>query len=267
MSDAPSPWWGRSPVALREAARFEIGPLRLLAERRPWEWRLWTWRTGDPFDPAQAHAVGPAGAEAPDEAELRRLTFAETADPLVLAPALADRPVIATPEDPLSVLPGETAVAYLSTPLWCQISVGDPGRLVLDVATWRPQDTWFGPSTREGEFGYASRTNLKVDPRRIERHVARAVTPLRLVNGGADVLEVRRLRVPVPQLPLLRAADGQLWTPTVTLRRDRDELARTEVAERPPDDVGPTTAVAPARKLEPPSHIRAFNSFTRSLWS
>jgi len=259
--------WGSHPVALNQAIRLDIGPLRLEVERRPWEWRTWMSRGDDPFEATQGVHLGALRTAPLDEVEVQRFTFAETADPLRVEPALADRPIIATPEDPLCVLPGEAAVVYLTTPLWCRVSVGEPAREVLDLATWRPQDTWFGPSTREGEFGYASRTTLRLDAGRIEHHPARAITPIRMINSGSDMLEIKRLRVPIPQLALYRAADGRLWTPTVTLHRDADELARTTLGESAPDAAGPATRITEARNAASAAGVvRAFNSFTRSLW-
>jgi hypothetical protein len=259
--------WGSHAVALNQAIRLDIGPLRLELERRPWEWRTWMRRADGPFEARQGVHLGELRTDPLDEVEEQRFTFAETADPLRVEAALADRPIIATPEDPLCVLPGEAAVAYLTTPLWCRVSVGEPARAILDVATWRPQDTWFGPSTREGEFGYASRTTLCLDPGRIEHHPARAITPIRMVNSGSDMLEIKRLRVPIPQLTLFRADDGRLWTPTVTLHRDADELARTVLGSAAPEAAGPATRIAEARNAgAAPGVVRAFNSFTRSLW-
>lgn len=260
-------WWGRYPVALSDAARVDVGPLHLTVERRPWEWRTWHVHGDDPLQNSNHVEMSGAFAPPPAGASVRRFTFAETADPLELAPALADRAVIATPDVPLSVLPGETALTFLNTPVWCTVSVGDPPRLILEVPTWKLQDTWFGPSTLEGELCYASRTNLRLDIDLIHRHPTRAVTPLRLVNTGNDVLEVKRLRVPIPHLCLLQGQDGRLWTPTVTLRRDRDELARIELSNTAPDGVGPVKQVAPARKTDTPATlIRAFNAFTRTRW-
>ena len=263
----PTSVWGSHTVPLRRSIHLQVGPLRLEIERRPWEWRTWQQRGDDPFASSQSIQLAELTAEPLDHIEVQRFTFAETADPLRIDPALADRAVIATPEDPLCVLPGEAAVAYLTTPLWCRVSVGEPARTILDVATWQPQDTWFGPSTREGEFGYASQSLLRLDAGRIDHHPARAITPIRMVNSGSDMLEVKRLRVPIPQLALYRAHDGRLWTPMVTLHRDADELARTNLGTIAPEAAGPAHRIAEPRDADPaPGVVRVFNSFTRSLW-
>ncbi len=67
--------------------------------------------------------------------------------------------------------------------------------------------------------------------------------------------------------PLPCRAPCRLWTPTVTLHRDADELARATLGESAPDAAGPATRIAEARNAASAAGVvRAFNSFTRSLW-
>ncbi len=257
--------WGEFSVPLGRALKWQLGPLNLLVERRPWEWRLWARRGSDPLATDEAVEMVPQGEPPPEGAEEQRFAFGETADPLRIQPALADRPVIANPDSPFSVLPGEEALAYVTTPLWCVLSVGRSRMPVAEVPLWRPRDTWFGASTREGELCYAARTRLVLDFERLEYRSVRAVTPVRLVNGGPDVLAVQRLRLPVNQLPLYEDAQGILWTPEVTLRRQEQEQGRYDVAGAPPALAHGARKVAEARQpLSDNRLLHVFNAIART---
>jgi len=50
-------------------------------------------------------------------------------------------------EQPLGVPPGEQASVYVSSPLWVRIETGKPAKLLCELPTFRPSDTWFGPNT------------------------------------------------------------------------------------------------------------------------
>ena len=52
---------------------------------------------------------------------------------------------------------------YVSTPLWVRVDVHDPPQFLQEIPVIRPSDTWFGPSTREGELGYAGRTHGRLN--------------------------------------------------------------------------------------------------------
>lgn len=266
MTQPWTPWWGRFAVGLGQTLRVTAGPMTLTVLRRPWEWRIWREQAADAFASGCAVELLDGEQVRPVGSDEVRLTFAETADPLWLAPALADRPLVAHTETPLSVLPGESVVAFVTTPLWYRFSVGEPPRFCGEAPTSLPRDTWFGPSTREGELCYASRTKLYVDKRRLQPSPARAITPVRLVNSGDDVLVVQRILVPVPQLSLLRASTGRLWTSEIRLLREKGGLSRASVhpPALPGEQMDPVAG--PRLANPPPRLLDSVNNFARGWW-
>jgi hypothetical protein len=242
-------WWGVFPIPLGQGAAWRIGPLHLKVRRTPWAWSLAWSRTAvwtdaglavaEPFDPAEADTP---------EYHTARFAFGETADPLELRPRLADRAVIATPEAPFHLLPDEQCLAYVSTPLWMAVHVGQERRLAVEVPVVRPPDSWFGKNLVEGELCYGSRTAMRLQADQLPRLHHRAVIPVLLQNRGGDSLLVERVRLPVPHLPLLLAADGRCFTPTVQVRRERGGVDRVTVLDGPPPAVGEMRALAPARE-------------------
>jgi len=243
-------WWGPMAIAPGDARTCEVGPLRLRATRRPEEWAL-AWRRLPEHGPAPVEPADPwAGAET------ARFAFSETAGPLELMPALPDREVVASPEAPFWLPPGERVRAYVGVAVWVQICVGPGRRLLTELPASRPPDTWFGSPT-EGTLCYGSRTALRLDLAGLPTLPHRAIVPVELRNSGKEPLEVARLRLPAPSLPVLVDGQGRLWTPPVVLERHEDENATAQEGAPPPDQ----RPLAPARAARSGSLFHAFNAF------
>ncbi len=257
--ERPLTAWGTTSIPLREARRWRIGPLHLTVARRPWEWAFSWWRDGPWLEDRLELAVPvDPTTPLPTTAETHRFSFGETVDPLELSPCLGDRPFIATPDEPFHVLPDERARAYVSVPLWVQARVGKDKRLTIDVPVVRPQDTWFGSPTR-GTLCYASRTAMRLEIEYFDHLIHRALITVEVVNRGHTPLPVHRLKIPVPQLPLLVDPTGQIRTPSVRFTRERDELAAVDIATAPPEwrhMAHPRVPGGIARSM-----VEAFNSF------
>jgi hypothetical protein len=240
-------WWGRFDVPMNRSFGWRIGPLRLIVGRRPYEWQAWWWREADD-DPGPTELARDLGDPTPAPgAQSVRSAFGRTVDPLHLVPALADRPVVVTPESSFQILPGEEVRAFVTVPLWVRALVGEPGLPVGEVPVQRPPDTWFGRDTMEGELCYAGRTSLGLQVEALRLPVQRAITPVRMRNQGKDPLVVHRVRLPVGQLSLHVDAAGQLWTPEVSLVREESDLARVRVGSAPPPEAVGTRPVAGPR--------------------
>src|SRR5690606_5680646 len=111
-----------------------------------------------------------------------------------------------------------------------------------------PSDTWFGPSTREGELGYAARTNARLDLEQMRPRPSRAVTKVVVRNVGDDNLRIERLNLPVPQLSLFVNRQGLIWTNSITVERDRlGALAKVTTSRRPPEEAGNLKELTGAR--------------------
>lgn len=174
-------------------------------------------------------------------------------DRLVLAPVAADRPVVTRPRDGCVVLPGRTVTLYVSTPLWLRVESPD-GETLLEEPTVRLSDTWFGASTRAGEFCYAIQTRAFPNLEELPILAFRAITRVRIENTSHGELELSRLSLPAPSLSIWLDADRPergLWTSYVVLRRSSDgETAELDVVRGAPPDLSQPERVAWPRQRQ-----------------
>lgn len=233
-------WWGRFGIPSGGGGFWSVGPFRLWIRRRAGEWDVSAARGPDPmqegvtvqvpFDPAQPLD------EAPADAVRCRFASEETASNLFVTPLLADRPVVARPESSFYLLGRHDVAMYVSHPVWVRLEAGDPPGELLTMPTHQPSDTWFGPSTREGEICYAVRTAARTSLDGFPFRPGRAVTELRIRNRAASPLAFERISIPAPHLSLYQDLDGRLWTEGVTVERpEHGDAVQVRVGGAPPD--------------------------------
>ena len=75
-------------------------------------------------------------------------------------------------------------------------------------------------------------------------------------------LAVERLNVPAPLLPLYASSTGQLWSPNVTLIREKDgDMAKLKIDNKPPAESQHAVQLSKPRKNADSSALfRAFNA-------
>lgn len=252
-------WWGSYSLEEGQAGLWCIDRLRLWILRDEREWQV----ARSVVEEADDGWNVELGVSMPEDAdEFERHVFTNTHGGLNISPVVADRPVVASPRLPLFVAPGEKTTLYVGSPLWVRVEVESPAQAILDAPIRRPSDTWFGPSTREGELCYATRTSAILDLANLPSLAGRAITPVAIENHSADTLRVDRIKLPVPYLSVHAAPGGQLWTPTVTMVGQAESgMASFDVGRRPPTGVS-ARQVTPAREQsEPGLLIRAFSLF------
>jgi hypothetical protein len=227
-------WWGAVTLGVGALARWRAGPSTVHAERRPSDWRVWHETEPDAYAVA-AERVGRVHDPAPERPPSLRFTFAETPDTITVRPMLADRPVVVRPESSLTVPPGERVVLYVSSPAWMALKLevrrprrrrngGQPLAVVLaELPTFRPSDTWFGPSTRIGQLCYSVRTAARLELAALPLRPHRVVTPVTVDNQAATPLELARVSVPMPYLALHVDRVGRLWSDGVLFTREPDD--------------------------------------------
>ena len=262
MSTEPSnPWWGHFTLALSEVLRWQIGPLTLQIRRTATEWQILEQREADENAGDIAVHVAEAGNFDEEAADLKRYALRQTESALSLMPRLADRPVVVRPRSTFTLLPQEEVTAFISTPLWFEVTTGANPRLLLDAPIFRPSDTWFGPDTRTGQLCYASRTHARSRLEEVPQRPHRALTPVVIRNAHETPLSFDRLSLPVPFLSLYADAQGYLWTQAVTLlRRSDEETAELQIGERaPPQAVGATPLGGPRERSERSVVVRAWS--------
>ena len=279
---APEPvepvWWGAVDLPPDGVAVVEVGPARVVAQRRAHEWRVHVERDEQWAEsrPARARRLVRADADAvPDATPAMRASFAEPPGHLIASAAQADRPVVARPESPLAVQPGEAVTLYVSTPVWVSLRVArrrprSKGKRsesetetlkLYEAPAERFTDTWFGPNTRVGELCYATRSSGRLDLVDLPQRPHRIVTAVRIENRAGDALEFQRVQVPLPLLAVYRDAAGALWTNGVTLTRESGgDLAAVRVEASPP-----RTAAGGAERLAEPRSVASGSAVVRAF--
>jgi hypothetical protein len=255
-------WWGRFSVNEEQTIQWNIGPLKLAVQRLPHEWQIAYERDETLTEEANGWQLD---RTAPDVnslgyAHTERHTFDQTSPILWVLPALADRPVVTRPLAPFYVTAGEETVMFVSSPLWVRIQVDDPPKTLQEIPIRRPSDTWFGPSTMEGELCYASRTHGRLNFENVSLQSHRAITQVIIRNRANDTLLVERLNLPVPYLSLFETSEGLLWTESVTMVRSRETgMANFDIGGSPPAQASQVKLVSEPRQIPGQNMvIRAF---------
>lgn len=241
--------FGRFDLAIGDCLRWQTGPLTLVVARSTGEWRLWRCEASDPDRSDFSLARLPDVPQPPQDAVWERYVTTEADAPLVVAPLLPDRPIVSRPRDVVFVPPGETVRVFVSVPLWLGLSAGR--RPLTEIPTHRPSDTWFGPSTVEGQVCYALRTRFRLEAHAEPAPAWRAVVAVTVRNEDEAAPAMQRLNVPVPLLALFRGADGRFWSESVTIIRESGETAQLRLGEAPPPEAVNPTRVSPARQVPP----------------
>jgi hypothetical protein len=252
-------WWTPFAIGPGQTVVLHLGPLTLRLRRHDGEWWLsWEQQENDE-DSNRAERILSSQPLPVDRYD--RFVCGDGEGAAALKPVLADRAIIVKPRQPVYVLPGEETTFYISTPVWIRVEVGEPPRILKDVPVMRLSDTWFGPSTREGELCYAVRTHARSSLHQVSRRPHRAVTPLHIRNRAGTPLPIDEVSLPVPLLSLYGGGDGNLWTEVVSLTRATDsDMASLGVAAGPPPDVaGARLLSGPRTQPEKVGLVRAFS--------
>jgi hypothetical protein len=253
-------WWREELFEIGDIRTWRIGPLSLVIQRTAREWKLaYRWNASELSEPEWQVD---AGGEFPEDGwEFRRFVFSATGEGLELAPALADRPVVTSPRVPLFVSPGERVTLFVGSPLW--LVVRGEGQSLLEIPVHRPSDTWFGPSTREGELCYAARTRAALEIVNLPVLSRRAATPVHIKNRADTALQLERLKLPVPFCSLFAADDGTVWTEAVTMTREESsEMAEVRLRSGPPSEAGEAALLtAPRNQVDTNAVMQVFSTF------
>lgn len=268
QASVTQPWWGDFPAEVGELRRWRVGPATLWAERLEHEWRIWHDQHEDFLATDLEVSIPAERDEIPEKATTHRFSFERSVGSLSLRPLLADRPVIVKPESPFFVPSGESVTLYVSTPVWLVLQFGKPAQRLLEFPSFRPSDTWFGPSTREGELCYAAKTAGRLTLEEVPVRPNRALTPVRIRNRAADALFLERLKVPVMYLSIFRDARPEggvhLWTEPITLARESSgDLAGIQLGKTAPPEAGGAEAARVAERRQQPEANLALRAFAK----
>jgi hypothetical protein len=255
-------WWGNFELAEGQAVRWSIGAFTLAVQRLRQEWRVAYDRGEGPETETNEWSVDMEAIAFRELQAQERYVFKSTQGTLAVVPALADRPVVIQPHTPFYVPAAEETTIYVSSPLWIRMKVHEPPVVLQEIPIQRPSDTWFGPSTREGELCYAGRTQGRLHREELHIRPHRAYTPVLIRNDSQQPMLLERLNVPVPYLTVFATRTGALWTETVFMRREHDgQRASLNIGDRAPDFAQGSQALCePRQHLGKGVLVRAFGA-------
>ena len=257
---SPSRWWDPFDLPLGSSGSWRIGPFELKIQRQPHEWLLWYQHLDQSIDdsldvqePSELIQIDP------EEGELLRVVTEDPSNAVDLSPRLADRPIVARPENPFLIMAGAVITLYISSPVWMLIQVGSPPSKLLDLATWPMSDTWFGPSTTQGELCYAIKTNARLNLENLPLLPNRAITQLRLENRTAENVKLERLTLPAPNLALYIDDHDHFWSQSVAIKvTDGGSSVEVDLGKGPPSDaVGARIISEPRTRVHRNIFLRA----------
>ncbi len=254
-------WWGDFPIAEQELICWSSGERKILLQRLKTEWNTWNVPTEAETDEPLVIQDWPQSS-LPDNEHLSRTLQANSSANIRVRPALADRSFITRPNVPLKLLGGEKTRIFVSTPLWFKATTLPGKECLLDIPFWRPSDSWFGKSTREGEMCYAKYTEARLQLSLLQQRAQRAITPVSIHNKQKEPLLIERLNVPVTLLSLYHDAHQGLWTEALNLtcQGDDDQVELVLEKQAPAE-------VAEAQLLSEPRVARDKHRFIRTISS
>lgn len=250
-------WWMPRAIASGRTAALRLGPLGLRLHRSGHEWLLGIEKGA--ADDTRTDA-GIDLEETPPLAGALRYVYRDSTNLAVFRPMLADRPVVIRPRQPLSVLPGQEAIFYVTTPSWVGVRVGAAETLLQECPSERMSETWFGPDTVIGELCYATPTHARNRLDELPLRPHRVVTPVRIENRAETHLPVEKLSLPVPLLSVYGGNDGSLWTESVHMLRSTDsDMAALHVEPGPPPHARGAVRIGGPRQAQRTGLVRAFS--------
>lgn len=149
----------------------------------------------------------------PDELNWRRFIVSPDFTRVAVRSVLPDRPLVARPADPVSLPPGHHTTFFVSIPVWFRVEALHPGGETLflqDIPSLVLSKSWFGQPD-SGEPCYALKTRARHKLADLTDSLNRAVCFIKLVNHSAEMLQIERLCLRVPNLALYLAENGLLW--------------------------------------------------------
>lgn len=251
-SDTAAQWWGRFDLHVGVTGRWDVASLSLAVTRLAREWRMQHRERKFEEGSSASWSVTVPGPVLDDDAKVMRYVVRDPSDAIMIQPALADRPVVTRPVEPIYLQGGEETTIFVSSPLWVNVHSETMDGPFLDVPSHRPSDTWFGPSTMEGEMCYAARTQGRLSLAEVPLRLHRALTALSIRNKGKQPLLLERLKLPVCQLSLFSSArkhKGMLWTSDITIVAGKEtELAEIHVETGAPQHIAGAELVSGPRE-------------------
>lgn len=253
--------WARPyAISAGETHYHELSHTQVWVSLLDQEWQVRYRRMAEDDD--QDRWLQSVGQQVPDEdLSEQRFVRPDSGNQVTYLPVMSRLAMVIRPYQPLTIPADSECTIYVGTLLWMRIEVGDKSTRLLELPLADPMMTWVGRNTMEGELCYSAATFARLVLDSVPKRPWRAITPVRIVNDQDEPLLLERFNLPTPMLSLHRNAQGQLWTPGVTVYCESGmNSARLRVDSAVMAAAGECTLVTAAR--EQPSRgglIRAYD--------
>ncbi len=147
--------WAQPYVLASGQTQFhELGHIRLWVTLLDQEWQVRSEMLDLDTDPASwTETIGHTLPSA--SVPLQRFIREHQSSTVMFLPALANRPTVIRPFQPLTIPAGGRRPIYVGTLLWMKVCVGDKQTVLTEIPLASPSMTWVGRTTMEGELCYA----------------------------------------------------------------------------------------------------------------
>jgi hypothetical protein len=242
---------------------WEIGSLKLWIRRTEIEWLVaYEHQPGDLY--ADKQVVAEKGQK-PEDLVWNRFVYEDPSCIMQLMPALHDRAVVISSETPIRMLPGNSALFFVSIPIWVRIYAGESKKaMLIEVPTITLSNTWFG-DPMNGELCYSLSTHARRNVEDLEASPQRAVCPLHVRNNWTEQLDFQMMAVHVEHLKIFKGPD-QLWTNEVYINfLNKDQLSQVNFSENEPSVIQGCELMAEERVPFDKSILKKSIGFLRSF--
>ena len=242
---------------------WEIGSLKLWIRRTDIEWLVaYEHQPGDLY--ADKPVVAKKGQK-PEKIVWNRFVFDDPSCIIQFMPALHDRAVVISSETPTRILPGNSAMFFVSIPIWLQIYAGEGKKaMLIEVPTVTLSNTWFG-DRMDGELCYSLSTHARRKVEELKVSTQRAVCPFHVSNNSAEQLDFQMMAVHVEHLKIYKG-QNQLWTNEVYINfLNKDQLTQVNFSEKKPCIIQDCELIAEERIPIDKSILKLGIGFLRSF--
>ena len=242
---------------------WEIGSLKLWVKKTEIEWLVaYEHQPGELYAGKQ---VAAQKVQKPEDLVWNRFVYEDPSCIIQLMPALHDRAVVISSETPIRMLPGNSALFFVSIPIWVRIYTGESKKaMLIEIPTITLSNTWFG-DPMNGELCYSLSTHARRKVEDLEASPQRAVCPFYVRNKSTEQLEFQMMAVHVEHLKIYKDSD-RLWTNEVYINfLSNDQLSQVNYSEKEPSIIQGCELMAEERVPLDNSIIKKSIGFLRSF--
>ncbi|PCH54931.1 MAG: hypothetical protein COC15_04950 [Legionellales bacterium] len=209
-AEAVQPWWGSFDLAVDQTKFWHIGNIMVCVVRFATQWHI-----------ACHNSCAP----------LQFKTFTlELRDCVQLQPVLADRPIVASLENTLHIPAGGRVSLYVSAPAWVRVIAANPVITIDEIACMELRHTWFGENTIDGGFCYTAKIKIATNISDLPSGADRITIPIVIKNDSPNILDLKKISVPLQFLSVYCDAGNHLWTEQITITQDITNMPAIKIS-------------------------------------